>query len=93
MNDDGTMARLPELIKFAQKHQLKICTIADLIKYRRTREKLVERVEVVKMPTDYGEFDLLSCIAPSSMASIIWRWCAAMWPGRKKCWCGCTANA
>ena len=58
MNDDGTMARLPQLRKFAKKHRLKICTIADLIEYRRTREKLVERVEVVKMPTDYGDFDL-----------------------------------
>jgi 3,4-dihydroxy 2-butanone 4-phosphate synthase/GTP cyclohydrolase II len=58
MNDDGTMARLPQLLKFAKKHRLKICTIADLIEFRRTREKLVERVEVVKMPTDYGDFDL-----------------------------------
>lgn len=58
MNDDGTMARLPQLLKFAKKHKLKICSIADLIKYRRTREKLVERVEVVKLPTDFGEFDL-----------------------------------
>src|SRR5437867_4694575 len=56
MNDDGAMARLTELLKLAQKHQLKICTIEDLIHYRRTREKLVERVEVVKMPTEYGEF-------------------------------------
>ncbi len=58
MNDDGTMARLPALLKFAKKHRLKICTIADLIQFRRTREKLVERVETVKMPTDYGDFDL-----------------------------------
>ena len=58
MNDDGTMARLPQLLQFAKKHRLKICTIADLIEYRRTREKLVERVEVVKMPTDFGDFDL-----------------------------------
>ncbi len=58
MNDDGTMARLPELIKFARRHRLKICTIEALIKHRRTREKLVERVEVVKMPTDFGEFEL-----------------------------------
>ncbi len=58
MNDDGTMARLPQLLKFAKKHRLKICTIADLIEYRRTREKLVEHVEVVKMPTDHGDFDL-----------------------------------
>jgi len=58
MNDDGTMARLPALLKFARKHKLKICTIADLIEYRRTREKLVERVETIKLPTDYGDFDL-----------------------------------
>ena len=58
MSDDGTMARLPELRKFARKHKLKICSIADLISYRRSREKLVERIEVVKMPTDYGDFDL-----------------------------------
>ena len=58
MNDDGTMARLPELVRFARKHRLKICSIADLIEFRRTREKLVECVEVVKLPTDYGDFNL-----------------------------------
>lgn len=58
MNDDGTMARLPALIKFARKHKLKLCTIADLIEFRRTREKLVDKVEIIKMPTDYGDFDL-----------------------------------
>ncbi|MBI3882329.1 MAG: bifunctional 3,4-dihydroxy-2-butanone-4-phosphate synthase/GTP cyclohydrolase II [Verrucomicrobia bacterium] len=58
MSDDGSMARLPELRRFAKKHRLKICSIADLISHRRAREKLVERIEVVKMPTDYGEFDL-----------------------------------
>jgi len=58
MSDDGSMARLAELTKFARKHRLKICTIADLIHHRRTQEKLVEQVEVVKMPTDYGDFDL-----------------------------------
>jgi 3,4-dihydroxy 2-butanone 4-phosphate synthase / GTP cyclohydrolase II len=58
LNPDGSMARLPNLIKFAKRHRLKICTIADLIHFRRTREKLVERMEVVKMPTDYGDFNL-----------------------------------
>ena len=58
MSDDGSMARLPELVDFANKYGLKICTIEALIKYRRTREKLVERMEVVKMPTEYGDFDL-----------------------------------
>jgi 3,4-dihydroxy 2-butanone 4-phosphate synthase/GTP cyclohydrolase II len=58
VNDDGTMARLPQLLKFAKQHKLKICSIAALIEFRRTREKLVEPVEIVKMPTDYGDFNL-----------------------------------
>jgi len=58
MSDDGSMARLPELFKLTRKHKLKICTIEALIEHRRTREKLVERVEMVQMPTEYGDFDL-----------------------------------
>ncbi|MDA7497240.1 bifunctional 3,4-dihydroxy-2-butanone-4-phosphate synthase/GTP cyclohydrolase II [bacterium] len=58
MNDDGSMARLPELKTFAKEHGLKICSIEDLIGHRREREKLVEKVEVVEMPTDYGAFQL-----------------------------------
>ncbi|HKS35759.1 MAG TPA: bifunctional 3,4-dihydroxy-2-butanone-4-phosphate synthase/GTP cyclohydrolase II [Verrucomicrobiae bacterium] len=58
MSDDGSMARLSELTRFATRHRLKICAIEELIKYRRTREKLVERLEVVKMPTEHGDFDL-----------------------------------
>jgi 3,4-dihydroxy 2-butanone 4-phosphate synthase/GTP cyclohydrolase II len=58
MNDDGSMSRLPQLLRFAKKHRLKICTIEDLIEFRRTREKLVDRLEVVKMPTEHGDFDL-----------------------------------
>src|SRR5258708_33482255 len=52
------MARLPELMKFARRHRLRICTIADVIEFRSTREKRVEQIEVVKMPTAYGDFDL-----------------------------------
>ncbi len=58
MNRDGTMARLPALKKFARAHRLRICTISDLIEYRRRKERLVAREEVVKLPTDYGDFDL-----------------------------------
>ena len=58
MNDDGSMARFPELKSFAKEHGLKICSIEDLISHRRERERLVEKVEVVDMPTDYGEFKL-----------------------------------
>jgi 3,4-dihydroxy 2-butanone 4-phosphate synthase/GTP cyclohydrolase II len=59
MNDNGSMARLPQLRRFARKHRLKMCTIAEIIRYRREREKLVERLETVHMPTDYGEFSLV----------------------------------
>jgi 3,4-dihydroxy 2-butanone 4-phosphate synthase/GTP cyclohydrolase II len=58
MADDGSMARLPELQRFAKKHKLKICSIEALIQHRRTREKLVERIETIKMPTAYGDFIL-----------------------------------
>ncbi len=58
LHDDGTMARLPELMEFRKKHGLRICTIQNLIAYRRVREKLVEHEQIVKLPTDYGDFDL-----------------------------------
>src|SRR4051812_46871967 len=58
LHDDGTMARLPELMEFRKKHGLRICTIQSLIAHRRKREKLVEREQIVKLPTDYGDFDL-----------------------------------
>lgn len=58
LNEDGSMARLPQLLKFKKKHGLKMCSIEDLIAYRRKREKLVEREQVIQMPTDYGNFDL-----------------------------------
>lgn len=58
IKDDGTMARLPDLAKFAKKHALKICTIASLIEYRRNKEKLVKLIEKVQLPTEYGDFTL-----------------------------------
>src|SRR3954466_9178261 len=58
LHDDGTMARLPELMDFRNKHGLRICTIQSLIAHRRKSEKLVELEQIVKMPTDYGDFDL-----------------------------------
>jgi 3,4-dihydroxy 2-butanone 4-phosphate synthase/GTP cyclohydrolase II len=56
MNNDGTMARVPQLMEFASIHNLKIVTIAELIKYRRKTEKLVELITVVELPTKYGYF-------------------------------------
>lgn len=60
LNEDGSMARRPELELFAQKHQLKIGTIADLIEYRNLNETTIEKVAECKLPTEYGEFDLVS---------------------------------
>lgn len=60
MNEDGSMARVPQLMEYIRRHSLKIVTIADLIIYRRRREKLVRRVSVVDMPTKYGEFKAYS---------------------------------
>lgn len=60
MNEDGTMARLPELMKFAEKHGLLILTIADLIAWRKKREKLVERVCEAELPTRYGHFRIVT---------------------------------
>ena len=54
MNDDGTMARMPDLQIFAKKHTLKIVTVADLIKYRMSKESLVRRIATAKLPTKYG---------------------------------------
>lgn len=59
MNDDGTMARFPELREFIRKHNLKICSIAGLIQYRRRFEKLVERIAETSIPTDYGTYKLI----------------------------------
>jgi 3,4-dihydroxy 2-butanone 4-phosphate synthase/GTP cyclohydrolase II len=56
VNDDGTMARLPQLQAFADEHGLQLITIADLIRYRRHREKLVRRVSEARIPTKYGDF-------------------------------------
>ena len=58
MNEDGSMARLPDLERFAERHGLAMCSVADIIEYRRRTEKLVERIADAKMPTDFGEFNV-----------------------------------
>jgi 3,4-dihydroxy 2-butanone 4-phosphate synthase/GTP cyclohydrolase II len=60
MNEDGTMARVPDLIPFCERHGIKLLTIADLIEYRRRHEKLVERVAEVRLPTAYGDFNAVA---------------------------------
>jgi len=58
--DNGEMARMPDLEIFAKTHDIKIITVADLIKYRRTHEKLIERIAEAKIPTPYGDFRIVS---------------------------------
>lgn len=58
LNEDGTMARMPDLKNFAARHDLKITTIADIIAYRRKKERLVDCVRAISLPTQYGEFEL-----------------------------------
>jgi 3,4-dihydroxy 2-butanone 4-phosphate synthase / GTP cyclohydrolase II len=60
MNDDGTMARVPDLVEYCARHGIKMVTVADLIEYRRRTEKLVERVVSVRLPTEFGEFDAVA---------------------------------
>ncbi|MDR7865643.1 MAG: bifunctional 3,4-dihydroxy-2-butanone-4-phosphate synthase/GTP cyclohydrolase II [Sporomusaceae bacterium] len=60
MNEDGTMARVPQLLEFAAKHNLKMITVADLIRYRKRHERFVVRVAETKLPTKYGDFKLVA---------------------------------
>src|SRR5436305_2594695 len=59
MNDDGTMARVPDLVGYCRDHGLKMITVADLIEYRRRKDKLVERVVEARLPTDFGDFEVV----------------------------------
>ncbi|MDD5026869.1 MAG: bifunctional 3,4-dihydroxy-2-butanone-4-phosphate synthase/GTP cyclohydrolase II [Candidatus Omnitrophica bacterium] len=59
MNDDGSMSRLPQLLEFSRQHKLKICSMADLIEYRRRSEKLIEKVAETRLPTEFGEYKLM----------------------------------
>src|SRR4051795_7947830 len=60
MNDDGTMARVADLVPYCERHGLKMVTVADLVEYRRRHEKLVERGASVRLPTEYGEFNAVA---------------------------------
>jgi 3,4-dihydroxy 2-butanone 4-phosphate synthase/GTP cyclohydrolase II len=59
MNEDGAMARLPQLLEFSWRHNLKICSIASLIEYRRRSEKLIERIAETFLPTEFGKYRLI----------------------------------
>ncbi len=64
MNEDGTMARMDDLKRFARQHNIRICTIADIIQYRLQREQLVRRIEQVNLPTPFGEFKMTAYHCP-----------------------------
>ena len=64
VNDDGTMSRVPQLLEFCEKHDLKITSIEKLIEYRLQREQQIKRIQAVKLPTDYGEFSLIGYHSP-----------------------------
>ncbi len=66
MSDDGTMARVPELVKYCDKHKLKMTSIARLVEYRLQRETHIHRIQNVKLPTDYGEFKLIGYESPAT---------------------------
>jgi 3,4-dihydroxy 2-butanone 4-phosphate synthase / GTP cyclohydrolase II len=66
MNEDGSMARVPELLEFCQHHNLKIASIAKLVEYRLQRESQIKRIESVDLPTDYGDFKLIAYESISS---------------------------
>jgi len=87
MNDDGTMARLPDLQVFARDHGLKIGTIADLIAHRAHNETLIERLGERELVTAQGSFH---CIASATIpAACTWRCDMANGVRPTKCWCGC----
>ena len=60
MNDDGSMARLPELVKISKKFGIKIIAIKDIITYRLERDSIIEKGEKVKLPTSKGEFEFIA---------------------------------
>ena len=93
MNDDGTMARVPELTKFAKRHKLLMITIADLIQYRMRTEALVQRVAAAALPTEHGEFRVIALREPASTARRTSRWSRATSATARTCWCACTRSA
>jgi 3,4-dihydroxy 2-butanone 4-phosphate synthase / GTP cyclohydrolase II len=66
MNDDGTMARVPQLTEYCKKHKLKMTSIAKLVEYRLQRERIIRRIQEVKLPTDYGIFTMIGYESPGT---------------------------
>ena len=86
LNEDGSMARRPDLEMFAAEHGLKVGTIADLIRYRIDNEKTVEPVAECDLPTGFGEFRL-HAYQDSSSRGRTWRWSWGRSPDTSRHWC------
>ena len=93
MNEDGTMARVPELTKFAKRHGLLMITIADLIKYRMRTESLVQARGVGRSCRPITASSGSSPSRARSTARRTSRWCAATSATARTCWCACTRGA
>ena len=98
MNDDGTMARVPELAEFCRQHNLKMLTVAELIRYRMANERYVRRVTEALVPTAYGEFRMIvyeSEINGDSHIALVKGDVEGMasTPATSRCWCACTPIA
>ena len=93
MNEDGTMARVPDLQRFCAKHGLKMCSVSDLIAYRRRTEKLIERQAAVLMPTRLRRVHGHRLPQPRSTTSTTWPWSRATWTGPRTCSSASTPSA
>ena len=87
------MARLPDLLLMAKEFGIKIISIKDLIEYRLTAETLIHREIAVKMPTEWGDFDMIAYTQGRIPASITWHWLKG--PGNRATlsWCACIVRA
>ena len=90
MNEDGTMARLPDLVAIAQRHGLKIGTISDLIAYRRRYDNLVRETAVETVTSEYGGAWQMRVFTDTPAAASISCSPRATSPRPSRCWCGCT---
>src|SRR5437016_4405617 len=92
LNADGSMARRPDLERFAKEHGLTFITVAQLVAYRLKHERLVHRVAEARLPTPLAS-SASSAIATTSTRPSTWRWCTATWPASSRCSCACTRSA
>ena len=93
MNEDGTMARVPELTQFAKRHKLLMITIADLIQYRMRTEALVRRVASAALPTAHGDFRVIAFESQHRRRNPRGAGQAARSATARTCWCASTRGA